>query len=94
MNSNQLGWTAFLVAIASVASSPAEAAVVDNDVSSQSGTIESRIARIHSTISNKADSANPLGSVAPSPEVPPQVALRLSVINISHPTRRAPISYA
>ncbi|MBE9255426.1 rSAM-associated Gly-rich repeat protein, partial [Synechocystis salina LEGE 00031] len=75
MNSNQLGWTAFLVAIASVASSPAEAAVVNNKVSSQSGTIESRIARIHSTISNKADSANPLGSVAPSPEVPPQVAI-------------------
>jgi rSAM-associated Gly-rich repeat protein len=77
MNSNQLGWTAFLVAIASVASSSAEAAVVDNDVSSQSGTIESRIARIHSTISNKvdSDSTNPLGSISPSPEIPPQVAI-------------------
>ncbi|WP_223342963.1 hypothetical protein [Synechocystis sp. PCC 7339] len=72
MNSNQLGWTAFLVAIASVASSPAEAAVVNNDVPSQSGTIESRIARIHSTINNKTDATNALGSVAPSPEVPPK----------------------
>ncbi|MBE9202268.1 rSAM-associated Gly-rich repeat protein [Synechocystis salina LEGE 06099] len=75
MNSNQLGWTAFLVAIASVTSPPAEATVVNHDGPSQSGTIESRIARIHSTISNKADSINPLDSASPSPEVPTQVAI-------------------
>ncbi|MBE9176085.1 rSAM-associated Gly-rich repeat protein, partial [Synechocystis salina LEGE 06155] len=75
MNSNQLGWTAFLVAIASVTSPPAEAAVVNNDVPSQSGTIESRIARIHSTITNKADATSPLGNASPSAEVPTQVAI-------------------
>jgi rSAM-associated Gly-rich repeat protein len=52
MQPTQLGWTAFIVAIASVTSTTAQAVTIENHSSSPNSTIESRIARIQSTLKN------------------------------------------
>ncbi|QHU99712.1 rSAM-associated Gly-rich repeat protein [Synechocystis sp. B12] len=79
MNSNQLSWTAFLVAIAGVTSASAQAATVDHHGSGQGTTIESRIARINSSLKNTAAKANSLENspenASQSPETPMQVAI-------------------
>lgn len=79
MNSNQLSWTAFLVAIAGVTSASAQAATVDHHGPGQGTTIESRIARINSSLKNTAAKANSLENspenASQSPETPMQVAI-------------------
>jgi rSAM-associated Gly-rich repeat protein len=79
MNSNQLSWTAFLVAIAGVTSASAQAATVDHHGLGQGTTIESRIARISSTLKNSADqtdfSESSSANASQSPETPMQVAI-------------------
>lgn len=75
MNSNQLSWTAFLVAIAGVTSASAQAATVDHHGPDQGTTIESRIARINSSLKNTADKANSPENASQSPETPMQVAI-------------------
>lgn len=51
MRSTQLGWTAFLVAIASLTSSPASALTPHTQASN---SVESRLARLQSTFQTKA----------------------------------------
>lgn len=53
MYSNQLGWTAFLVAVASVSATPAQAVNGDgvaNDAGQGPNSVESRLARLQSTL--------------------------------------------
>lgn len=54
MHPTQLGWTAFLVAIAGVTSTSAQAVTIENSSSGENPTIEARLARIQSTIKNTA----------------------------------------
>ncbi|AIE75370.1 MULTISPECIES: GrrA/OscA1 family cyclophane-containing rSAM-modified RiPP [unclassified Synechocystis] len=78
MNSNQLGWTAFLVAIAGMTSPPTQAATTDHHGLGQNTTIESRIARIHSTLQNTTDNGennNPAENTSQAPQNPMQVAI-------------------
>ncbi|MEB3161166.1 MAG: GrrA/OscA1 family cyclophane-containing rSAM-modified RiPP [Synechocystis sp.] len=71
MNSTQLGWTAFLVAIASVTTStPAPALSAETQPlapNSQPTGIEGRIARIQSTLKNTADQS-PTDSTTSDPQ--------------------------
>ena len=59
MHSTQIGWTTFLVAIASLTGSPASALTNQTQPHNQPAGIEGRIARIQSTLKTTAENIPP-----------------------------------
>ena len=87
MNSTQLGWTAFLVAIASVTSSSAPAITPESQAQAQNPQptgIEGRIARIQSTLQTTAEQL-PTDSATADPQ---KIALGWGCLLYTSPSPR------